>query len=52
MPKFLYVGDDERDFPDACLTVAPGDVVDRDTNPHPRYFVPATKPAVVETAEE
>ena len=39
MPQFRYTGDDERVFPDSSVTVSPGEIVERDTNPHPAYFV-------------
>ena len=49
MPQFRYVGDDERVFPHVSLTVAPGDVVELDSNPDPRWFdeakAPKTAPA-------
>ena len=45
MPKFEYIGDDERVFPESTLTVKPGDVVEVDTNPHARYFVEVDAPA-------
>ena len=45
MPKFVYVGDDERVFPAVSLTVNPGDVVECDTNPHPRFFAPVAAKA-------
>ena len=51
MGLWKYVGDDERLFPDAGLTVAPGAVVERDTNPHPRFFEPATKAAAAAQAK-
>lgn len=36
--RFRYTGDDAREFPDVRLSVAPGDVIDADDNPHPAYF--------------
>jgi hypothetical protein len=47
MPKFLYVGDDVRDFPSVPVTVTPGDVIEADTNPHPVYFTPVPSKAEV-----
>ena len=44
MPSFRYVGDDGRVFPHVSLEVEPGDVVERDENPNPRYFEPVTAP--------
>ena len=44
MPKFEYIGDDERVFPESTLTVEPGDVVEVDTNPSARYFVEVDAP--------
>ena len=48
--KFKYVGDDVRVFPSIPATLSPGDVIDADENPHPRYFesVKAAKAAPVE----
>ena len=40
MPSFRYVGDDGRVFPHVSLEVEPGDVVECDENPNPRYFEP------------
>ena len=47
MPKFLYVGDDVRDFPSVPVTVAPGETIEADVNPHPVYFTPVPSKAVV-----
>ena len=50
MARFLYVGDDRRDFPAVPVTVDPGDEIEADENPHPVYFtvVKAPKPAPVQ----
>ena len=45
MPKFLYVGDDERDFPSVPITVTPGETIEAATNPHPVYFTPVPSKA-------
>jgi hypothetical protein len=45
MPDFKYTGDSGRDFPDAGLTVEPGDVVTRDENPDPMFFEEVTTKA-------
>lgn len=46
MPRFVYVGDDVRDFPSVPCTVAPGDVIEADDNPHTGYFQPELAKAV------
>lgn len=38
MPRFSFVGDSPRVFPEIMLEVAPGDVVDLDENPDPHFF--------------
>ena len=50
---FKYIGDDERLFPHAGLTVAPGDVVDRAENPDQRFFepVPAASARATKTTD-
>ena len=36
--KFIYTGDDERDFPTLGVTLKPGDVVEAADNPDPSRF--------------
>lgn len=40
MPSYLYIGDDERYFPDAGVNVVPGETVELPENPDPRWFDP------------
>ena len=51
MPRFAYIGDDERDFlyPRA-FTVKPGDVVEAEENPYPEFFDEENQPGA--TAEK
>jgi hypothetical protein len=37
--KFRYVGDDVREFPSIPATCSPGDVLESESNPLPRFFV-------------
>lgn len=38
--RFRYLGDDARTFPHVSLEVEPGDTVELDENPDPRWFEP------------
>jgi hypothetical protein len=45
MPKFRFVGDCPRLYPQRSLEVAPGDVVELDVNPDEARFEPVTDEA-------
>lgn len=36
--RYRYIGDEQRTFPEHNLVVDPGDVVEVDGNPDPRWF--------------
>jgi hypothetical protein len=52
VPQFKYVGDDAREFPHVPVSVAPGDVVEADENPYPRYFEAVTLTKAAPAAKE
>lgn len=54
MPKYRFLGDETRIFPDSTVTVDPGDVVECDGNPDERWFEldGDTPPAVASVTPE
>lgn len=52
MPKFKYVGDSPRVFPDLSLEVEPGDVLEFEENPDPNFWADAPAKAKVTDEKE
>jgi hypothetical protein len=54
VPKFRYVGDDVRVYPDFSVVVEPGDELDLDDAPADGRWTPCkpAKPAASDTATE